>query len=108
MSRVGQKPVVLPQGVTADIKGQAVSMKGKLGSLSLTLDRDVAVELKDGKIVLTPKSETRRARMVWATSRNLLANMAKGVAEGFKKVLDIEGVGFRAAVQGKDLVLQVG
>jgi large subunit ribosomal protein L6 len=108
MSRVGQKPVVLPQGVTADIKGQAVSLKGKLGTLSLTLDRDVAVELKDGKIVLTPKNENRRARMVWATSRNLLANMAKGVSEGFKKVLEIEGVGFRAAVTGKDLVLQVG
>lgn len=108
MSRVGQKPVVVPQGVTVDIKGQAVSMKGKLGSLSMTVDRDVAVTLKDGKIVVEPKNESRRAKMIWATSRNLLANMAKGVTDGFKKTLEIEGVGFRAAIQGKDLVLQVG
>ncbi|MBI3418822.1 MAG: 50S ribosomal protein L6 [Proteobacteria bacterium] len=108
MSRVGQKPVTVPQGVTVDIKGQAVAMKGKLGNLSLTVDRDIAVAMKDGKIVLEPSVQTRRARMNWATSRNLLQNMARGVAEGYKKVLEIEGVGFRAAVQGKDLVLQIG
>lgn len=108
MSRVGQKPVELPSGVTADIKGQAIAVKGKLGTLNLTVDGDVNVQLKDGKVVLEPRNETRRARMIWATSRNLLANMVKGVSEGFKKVLDIEGVGFKAAVQGKDLVLNLG
>jgi large subunit ribosomal protein L6 len=108
MSRVGQKPVTVPQGVTVDIKGQAVTIKGKQGTLALTLDRDVAVSLKDGKVVVEPKAETRRAKMIWATSRNLLSNMVTGVNEGYKKVLEIEGVGFRAAVQGKDLVLQIG
>lgn len=108
MSRVGQKPVALPSGVTAEIKGQAIAVKGKLGHLNFTVDSDVEVKLQDGKVVLAPRHETRRARMIWATSRNLIANMVKGVSEGFKKVLDIEGVGFKAAVQGKVLVLNIG
>lgn len=108
MSRVGQKPVVMPAGVTAEVKGQVVALKGKLGNLDLTVDQDVDVKLADGKITLEPRNESRRARMVWATSRNLIANMAKGVSEGFKKILDIEGVGFKAAVQGKMLVLNLG
>lgn len=108
MSRVGQKPVTLPSGVTVEIKGQAVAVKGKLGNMSLAVDSDVEVKLQDGKVVLAPKSESRRARMVWATSRNLLQNIVKGVSEGFKKVLEIEGVGFKAAVQGKELVLNIG
>lgn len=108
MSRVGQKPVVMPAGVTAEVKGQVVALKGKLGNLDLTVDQDVNVTLADGKITLEPRNESRRARMVWATSRNLIANMAKGVSEGFKKILDIEGVGFKAAVQGKVLVLNLG
>lgn len=108
MSRVGQKPVVMPSGVTPEIKGQVVTLKGKLGSLSLSVNDNVKVSLADGKITLEPRNEARETRMLWATSRNLIANMAKGVSEGFKKVLDIEGVGFKAAVQGKDLVLNLG
>ncbi len=108
MSRVGQKPVVMPAGVTAEIKGQQVALKGKLGSNTYVVDGDVDVKMVDGKIVLAPRNESRRARMIWATSRNLLANMAKGVSEGFRKVLEIEGVGFKAAVQGKELVLNLG
>jgi large subunit ribosomal protein L6 len=108
MSRVGQKPVVMPAGVTAEVKGQNVAVKGKLGNLDLAVSDDVEVKLADGKITLEPRNETREARMRWATSRNLIANMAKGVSEGFKKVLEIEGVGFKAAVQGKVLVLNLG
>jgi large subunit ribosomal protein L6 len=98
----------MPAGVTPEIKGQIVSLKGKLGNLSITVDKNVAVKLEDGKIVLEPRNDGRQTRMLWATSRNLIANMAKGVSEGFKKVLEIEGVGFKAAVQGKDLVLNIG
>jgi large subunit ribosomal protein L6 len=108
MSRVGQKPVAVPSGVTAEVKNGAVSLKGKLGTMQLAIDPDVDVKLVDGKLQLNPLNDSRRARMNWATSRNLLANMVKGVSEGFKKTLEIEGVGFRAAVQGKDLVLNIG
>ncbi len=108
MSRIGQKPVAVPKDVTVDIKGQAVSVKGRLGALALTLDRDVDLALKDGAITVAARNESRRARMIRATSRNLLANMVQGVSEGFKKTLEIEGVGFRAAVAGKDLVMQLG
>lgn len=108
MSRVGQKPVEVPQGVTVDIKGQAIAVKGKLGNLAMNVDNDVDVKLDGGKVSLAPRSQSRRARMIWATSRNLLACMVKGVSEGYKKTLEIEGVGFRAAVQGKELVLNIG
>jgi len=108
MSRVGKHPVTLPQGVTAEVKGHAVSVKGKLGSLSLTLPPEVEVKVESGKIVTAPAEATQRARMMWGTARNNIQNMIKGVTEGFKVTLEIEGVGFRAAVQGKDLVMQLG
>lgn len=108
MSRVGQKPVVVPQGVTVEVKGQAVAVKGKLGALNMNVDGDVDVKVAEGKVTLAPRSQSRRARMIWATSRNLIACMVVGVSEGYKKVLEIEGVGFRAAVQGKDLILNIG
>lgn len=108
MSRVGQKPVVLPSGVTVEIKGQAVAVKGKLGNLAMDVDGDVDVKVQGSEINLAPRSTSRRARMIWATSRNLLACMVQGVSVGYKKVLEIEGVGFKAAVQGKDLVLNIG
>jgi len=108
MSRVGQKPVILPSGVTVEIKNQAVAVKGKLGNMNLHVHQDVEVKLEGGKVTLTPRNEARHTRMLWATSRNLLQNMVTGVSEGFKKVLEIEGVGFKAAVQGKELVLNIG
>ena len=108
MSRVGKHPVALPQGVTAEVKGQTVSVKGKLGTLSLTLPPEVEVKVADGKVAVTPLHETQRARMMWGTARNNIHNMVRGVTEGFKQTLEIEGVGFRAAMQGKDLVLQLG
>lgn len=108
MSRVGKHPVALPQGVSAEVKDHAIAVKGKLGSLSLALASDVEVSVKDGHVSVTPRHETQKARMLWGTTRNNIQNMVLGVSEGFKQVLEIEGVGFRAAMQGKDLVLQLG
>lgn len=108
MSRVGKHPVALPQGVTAEIKDGSIVVKGKLGSLSLAIMPEVDVTLGDNSVSVAPRGESQRARMMWGTTRNNIANMVKGVSEGFKRVLEIEGVGFRTAVQGKDLVLQLG
>ncbi len=108
MSRIGKHPVQLPQGVTAEVKTGFVTVKGKLGTLNMAYTADVDVKLADGQLVVTPAQKTTKARMMWGTVRNNLANMVKGVSEGFKKVLEIEGVGFRAAMQGKELVLQLG
>ena len=108
MSRVGKHPVPLPQGVTAEVKGHTVAVKGKLGNLSLNFPPEVEVTVDAGKVTVTPVGETQRARMMWGTTRNNINNMIKGVTDGFKVVLEIEGVGFKAAVTGKDLVLQIG
>lgn len=108
MSRVGKNPVSLPQGVTADIKGSKVTVKGKLGTLDFDFNRDVDVKLENNEIVVTPSTKTQKARMLWGTTRSCIAGMVEGVTNGYKKVLEIEGVGFRAAMQGKELVLQLG
>ena len=108
MSRIGKHPVALPQGVSAEVKGHTVAVKGKLGSLSLAFTSDVDVKVEDGKVTITPANDTQRSRMMWGTTRNNINNMVKGVTEGFKETLEIEGVGFRAAMQGKDLVMQLG
>lgn len=108
MSRIGKHPVTLPQGVAAEVKGHTIAVKGKLGSLSLTLPPEVEVKVDGGKVVIAPAHDTQRARMMWGTARNNINNMVKGVTEGFKETLEIEGVGFRAAMQGKDLVMQLG
>ena len=108
MSRVGKHPVVIPQGVTVEVAGQTVTAKGKLGTLKLVAGSDVAAAVKDGKVVVTPKAETKRARMQWGTTRALVNNMVSGVSKGFSVGLEINGVGYRAAVQGKTLNLQLG
>ena len=108
MSRVGKYPVALPQGVTAEVKSHTVSVKGKLGNLSLVIPSEVVVKLEEGKIAVSRAHETARARVLWGTTRNNINNMVKGVTEGFKTVLEIEGVGFKAAMQGKELVLNIG
>ena len=108
MSRVGKYPVPLPQGVTAEVKGQTVAVKGKAGNLSLVCPPEIEAKMADGKIAVAMRHPTSRARVLWGTTRNNINNMIKGVSEGFKTVLEIEGVGFRAALQGKDLVLQLG
>jgi large subunit ribosomal protein L6 len=108
MSRIGKSPVAVPAGVEVKLAGQTISAKGKLGQGSFTLVDDIAAELKDGKITVVPRSETRRARNMWGTSRTQINNLVRGVSDGFTENLEINGVGYRAAVQGKDLVLQLG
>jgi large subunit ribosomal protein L6 len=108
MSRIGKNPVPVPQGVEVKLAGQTLTAKGKLGQGSLTIVDDVSIELKDGAITVAPRTEARRARNMWGTSRALVHNLVHGVHEGFTQNLEINGVGYRAAVQGKELVLQLG
>lgn len=108
MSRIGRNPVAIPQGVTVELAGDKLTAKGKLGSLQLVISNEIAAVVKDGKVTMEAKSDSKRARMHWGTMRALVNNMVTGVSAGFTKVLEIEGVGYRAAVQGKNLVLQLG
>ena len=108
MSRIGKKPVAVPQGVTASVEGQTVKVKGAKGALSLVVPDDVTVKMDKGGIQLDPKNETKKARSMWGTSRTLVANLMAGVTKGFEENLEITGVGYRAAVQGKSLNLQLG
>jgi large subunit ribosomal protein L6 len=108
MSRVGKNPVTVPAGVNVEVAGGRVSAKGKLGQLSMAISSEVSVALEDGKVVVKPRGESKRSRMMWGTTRNLVRNMVAGVSQGYTVNLEINGVGYRAAVQGKDLVLQLG
>ncbi len=108
MSRIGKKAVPVPSGVTANVEGQTVKMKGPKGALEFVVPDEVAVKLDKGAIKLDPRNETKRARSMWGTSRTLVSNLATGVSKGFERKLEITGVGFRAAVQGKNLQLQLG
>ena len=108
MSRIGKYPVAIPQGVTVEVAGSTITAKGKLGTLKLPVSGEVSAAVQDGKVVVKPKSETKRARVHWGTTRALVNNMVAGVSKGFTKNLEIDGVGYRAAVQGKNLVLQLG
>jgi large subunit ribosomal protein L6 len=108
MSRVGKHPVAVPSGVSVEIVNRILRTKGKLGELSLRLSDEVEAKLEDGKVVVTPRSESKRARTLWGTTRALVNNMVAGVSTGFSKTLDISGVGYRAQVQGKNLQLQLG
>ncbi len=108
MSRVGKESVEVPSGVEVKIDGVIVSAKGKLGEQSVTLTDDVKVTQDDGKLLVEPSHPGKRARMMWGTSRALLQNLVTGVSDGFTYNMDIQGVGYRAAVQGKTLNLQLG
>ena len=108
MSRIGQNPVSVPSGVTIDIAGQIVTAKGKLSELSMKLVDDVEITKSEDSLVIKPRSDTQRARTMWGTTRSLLQNIVTGVDEGFTVGLEIVGVGYRAAVEGKELVLQLG
>ena len=108
MSRVGQQPIEIPSGVDLSIDGQTVKVKGKLGELSFDHLEEVAVKLDDGKVTVTPANDSKKARWLWGTTRAQIQSLVTGVSEGFKKDLEINGVGYRAAVQGKELVLQLG
>jgi large subunit ribosomal protein L6 len=108
MSRIGKRPVPVPSGVTAGIEGQTVKVKGPKGALQLVLHGDVSATMDKGGVTITPRSETKRARSVWGLSRTLVANLITGVTTGFERRLEITGVGYRAAVQGKNLQLALG
>jgi large subunit ribosomal protein L6 len=108
MSRIGKYPVPVPAGVEIQIVDQILTAKGKLGSLSLTVSPEISTKVEAGTVVVTPANETKRARMLWGTTRALVNNMVNGVSKGFSVGLEINGVGYRAAVQGKILNLQLG
>jgi large subunit ribosomal protein L6 len=108
MSRIGKKPVPVPSGVTANVEGQTVKVKGPKGALQVVLHDDVEVKLEAGAVKVDPRFETKRARAMWGTSRTLVANLIAGVTKGFDRKLEITGVGYRAAVQGKNLQLALG
>lgn len=108
MSRIGKKPVPIPSGVTVNLAGQDVSVKGPKGELKAVLTEHVVAKLENGAVDVKPRDETKLARSCWGMSRTLVANMIKGVAQGYSRNLEINGVGYRAAVQGKQLQLQLG
>ncbi|MEI6558238.1 MAG: 50S ribosomal protein L6 [Rhodospirillaceae bacterium] len=108
MSRIGKHPVPVPVGVDVSVNGQTVTAKGKLGELSFVVVDDITAKLEDGKVVVAPRADTRRARTQWGTARTQVSNLIVGVSKGFTVNLEINGVGYRAAVQGAELVLQLG
>jgi large subunit ribosomal protein L6 len=108
MSRIGKKPVAIPSGVTAKVDGQTVTVKGAKGELKFTVPDDVEVKFEDNMISVNPRHETKRARALWGTSRAQVNNLVVGVTQGFEKKLDITGVGYKAAVAGKNLQLSLG
>jgi large subunit ribosomal protein L6 len=108
MSRIGKHAIAIPQGVEIKLDGQVVSAKGKLGQGQLTISDDLSVTHADGKITIALRRDDRKARSMWGTSRTNINNLVNGVATGFSETLEINGVGYRAAVQGKELVMQLG
>jgi|SRR5215467_13703478 len=108
MSRIGKKGVAIPSGVTANVAGQTISVKGPKGSLQLMLPDEVGAKLESGAVKIDPRSDSKRARAMWGMSRSLLANVVTGVTKGFEKRLEITGVGYRATLQGKNLNLSLG
>jgi large subunit ribosomal protein L6 len=108
MSRVGKKPVVIPAGVTANVEGQKVRVKGPKGELEVILHEDVTPTLESQAIKIDPRANTKRTRAMWGLSRSLVQNLVSGVTKGFERRLEINGVGYRAAVQGKNLQLALG
>jgi large subunit ribosomal protein L6 len=108
MSRIGKKPIEIPKGVTVTLNGQEVAVKGPKGEMKLTLVDDVAIEQGADGLTVNPREETQRARAMWGMSRTLVQNLVTGVTQGFTENLEINGVGYRAALQGKNLQLNLG
>jgi large subunit ribosomal protein L6 len=108
MSRIGKNPVTVPAGVDVKIDGGLVRAKGKLGELTMPVDKDVAVSREGDKVIVKPRGEHKRARVMWGTTRALINNMMKGVSQGYQVELEIAGVGYRAQVQGKNMQFQLG
>jgi len=108
MSRIGKKPVNLPSGVSASVSGQSIEVKGPKGTRSFKATDDVTLTVEDNVVKITPRGKSKRARQQWGMSRTMVANLVTGVSEGFKKELEINGVGYRAQMQGNTLRLNLG
>jgi large subunit ribosomal protein L6 len=108
MSRVGKKPIPTAAGVTVKVAGQSVSVKGPKGELTFNAPEEITINQGADGLTLTPRNETPRVKAMWGMTRAILANNVKGVTEGFEKTLELQGVGYRAAMQGKNLQLQLG
>ena len=108
MSRIGKNPVEIPEGVSVEIAGKLVTAKGKLGQLSVSLTDNVEIVQESNKVFVSKHDDSLNARKMWGTARSLINNLVVGVSEGFTKKLEINGVGYRAQLQGKELVLQLG
>ena len=108
MSRIGKRPVELPSGVSASVSGQTVEIKGPKGARSFTATDDVTVTVEDNAVSVTPRGKSKRARQQWGMSRTMVQNLVTGVTDGFKKELEIQGVGYRANAQGNVLKLSLG
>lgn len=108
MSRIGKKPVELPSGVTASVSGQTVEVKGPKGNRSFSATDDVTITLEENAVAVAPRGNSKRARQQWGMSRTMIANLVTGVSQGFKKELEITGVGYRAQMQGNVLKLNLG
>lgn len=108
MSRIGRKPIVIPAGVEVKLDGNHVSVKGPKGTLDSTIHPLMQLEMKDGEVVVSRPNDDKQARSLHGLSRTLIANMVEGVSEGFKKNLEIHGIGYRATKQGNDLVMNLG
>ena len=108
MSRIGKRAVTVPSGVTANVEGQTVKVKGPKGALSLVLDENLSAKLDGNSLKIEKRNEGARAKSMWGTSRTLVNNLVTGVTKGFEKKLEITGVGYRAALQGKNLQIALG
>tara|TARA_R110002094_G_scaffold193979_1_gene167468 strand:- start:30 stop:563 length:534 start_codon:yes stop_codon:yes gene_type:complete len=108
MSRIGKKPVELPSGVSASVSGQSIEVKGPKGTRSFKATDDVDLKVEDNVVHITPRGKSKRARQQWGMSRTMVSNLVTGVTEGFKKELEIQGVGYRAQMQGNTLKLNLG
>lgn len=108
MSRIGKKPISVPKGVTATVDGQTVTATGTKGELKFVVNDEVLVKMEDGAIAVDPRDQTKTARSKWGMSRTMISNILSGVEKGFEKKLEINGVGYRASLQGKNLQLALG
>lgn len=108
MSRIGKKPVMIPEGVTATVEGQTVTAKGPKGELHFVVNKEVLVKMEEGAISVDPRDQTKDARSKWGMSRTMVSNILEGVKDGFERKLEINGVGYRAAMQGNDVQLSLG
>jgi len=108
MSRIGKKPILIPDGVEVKIEGNIIAAKGAKGQLQREIRPELRVEVKDKKVIVSPAKQTKETGALWGTTRALIFNMIEGVKEGYEKKLQIEGIGYRAKIEGEELILQLG